>query len=173
MNTAGLCYTGLAMVFCARLEMIMPLGAGNLQKGERCDFMLNYLCIRTDIHFPSRYSNMDYVFASATRTLAFAILIVSYDIACQWFINLHNCIASDWPSELQPPKSTKLIHAIPKLHEPMHKKTNHQGFSFNFVYFTGPHRVYLDSARLCQTLPRLCQTLSRLWQDSSKTLARL
>jgi len=148
MNTAGLRYTGLAMVSCARSEMIMPLGAGNLQKGERCDFMLNYLCICTDIHFPSRYSNMDYVFTSTTRTLAVAILIVSYDIACQWFINLHNHIASDWPSELQPPKSTKLIPAIPKLHEPMHKKTNHQGFSFNFIPGVGltnseaPERIW-------------------------------
>jgi len=35
MNTAGLRYTGMAMVSCARSEMIMPLGAGNLQKGER------------------------------------------------------------------------------------------------------------------------------------------
>jgi len=38
MNTAGHRYTGLAMASCARSEMIMPLGAGNLQKGERCGF---------------------------------------------------------------------------------------------------------------------------------------
>ena len=62
------------------------------------------------------------------------------------------------------------------------------------VYFTGPHRVYLDSARLFLDSARLCQTqarvwqesgivwqesgrvwqsLARVWQDSSKTLARL
>ena len=35
MNTAGLRYTGMAMASCARSEMILPLGAGNLQKGER------------------------------------------------------------------------------------------------------------------------------------------
>lgn len=76
---------------------------------------------------------MDYIFACAIRSLAVSILVVSYDIACQWFINLHKRIASDWPSELHPPKSTNLIPAIPKLHEPMHKKANHQGFSFNFI----------------------------------------
>ena len=45
------------------------------------------------------------------------------------------------------------------------------------VYFTGPHRVYLDSARLKQESSK---SLARVWQksgkslaDSGKTLARL
>jgi len=91
---------------------------------------------------------MDYVFACAIRSLAVSILVVSYDIACQWFVNLHQRIASDWPTELHPPKSTNLIPAIPKLHEPMHKKVNHQGFSFNFIPGVGltdgeaPERIW-------------------------------
>ena len=32
----GLRYTGVGGVMCGRSEMIMPLGIGNLQKGERC-----------------------------------------------------------------------------------------------------------------------------------------
>lgn len=32
----GLRYTGVGMGSCGRSEMIMPLGVGNLQKGERC-----------------------------------------------------------------------------------------------------------------------------------------
>ena len=32
----GLRYTGVGGVMCGRSEMIMPLGVGNLQKGERC-----------------------------------------------------------------------------------------------------------------------------------------
>lgn len=31
----GLRYTGLSLVACGRSEMIMPVGVGNLQKGER------------------------------------------------------------------------------------------------------------------------------------------
>jgi hypothetical protein len=31
----GLRYTGVGGVMCGRSEMIMPLGIGNLQKGER------------------------------------------------------------------------------------------------------------------------------------------
>jgi len=45
------------------------------------------------------------------------------------------------------------------------------------VYFTGPHRVYLDSARLCQTQARVLQesgkSLARVWQESGKSLARV
>jgi len=91
---------------------------------------------------------MDYVFACAMRSLAVSILVVSYDIACQWFINLHKRITSDWPTELHPPKTTNLIPAIPKLHEPMHKKADHQGFSFNFIPGVGltdveaPERIW-------------------------------
>ena len=34
-NTAGLRYTGMGLGSCGRSEMILPLGAGNLHKGER------------------------------------------------------------------------------------------------------------------------------------------
>jgi len=34
-NTVGLRYTGMGLGSCARSEMILPLGAGNLHKGER------------------------------------------------------------------------------------------------------------------------------------------
>jgi len=52
MNTAGLRYTGMAMASCACSEMIMPLGAGNLQKGERCVLYAERpQCILTNIRF--------------------------------------------------------------------------------------------------------------------------
>lgn len=34
-HTAGLRYTGTNITVCGRSEMILPLGVGNLQKGER------------------------------------------------------------------------------------------------------------------------------------------
>ncbi|KAF9552469.1 hypothetical protein CPC08DRAFT_738160 [Agrocybe pediades] len=45
----GLWHTGVGGTFCGRSEMILPLGVGNLQKGER-------------------YANMDYIFASALQS---------------------------------------------------------------------------------------------------------
>jgi len=80
---------------------------------------------------------MDFIFASAIKSLAVAIIFISYDIACQWFINLNNCISSDWPTNIWPLPTTTLVPAIPKLHELMHQSANHQGFSFNFISSVG------------------------------------
>lgn len=76
---------------------------------------------------------MDYLFASAVSFFAMPLLLISYDICCQWFINLHKRMASFWPDALKIPSTTKLTPAIPKLHEPMHGKANHQHFSLNFI----------------------------------------
>ncbi|PPQ99597.1 hypothetical protein CVT26_009183 [Gymnopilus dilepis] len=137
----GLRYTGVGGVFCGRSEMVLPQGVGNLQKGER-------------------YSNMDYVFAAAIRNyttyvftyalsrLALLLVIVSYDVACQWFKNLFVRAKRHWPEELRLPLTTKFIPAIPKLHEPMHQQSGHQVFSLNFLPGVGlsdlecPERVW-------------------------------
>ncbi|KAF9522751.1 hypothetical protein CPB83DRAFT_871878 [Crepidotus variabilis] len=76
----GLRYTGVGGVFCARSEMVLLNGVGNLQKGER-------------------YANMDMVFASAICGTQLAMIAISYDIVCQWFINLFNHM-SKWPEPL-------------------------------------------------------------------------
>lgn len=95
-----------------------------------------------------RYANMDYVFASVLQAIAISLVIISYDIACQWFINLHKRIDADWPASLRPAPSTTLIPAIPKLHEPMHQHTKHQGYSFNYIPGSGltdgecPERIW-------------------------------
>ncbi|PPR05635.1 hypothetical protein CVT24_002863 [Panaeolus cyanescens] len=118
----GLRYTGVGGVFCGRSEMVFPNGIGNLQKGER-------------------YSNMDYIFASAIQEFSNAQLfvpllhiLISYDIACQWFINLFSRLAGIFfPSHLRPSPSTTFTPAVPKLHEPMHRQENHQMYSLNFI----------------------------------------
>ncbi|KAJ3487311.1 hypothetical protein NLJ89_g11723 [Agrocybe chaxingu] len=129
-STKGLRYTGVNGVFCGRSEMVLPMGLGNLQKGER-------------------YANMDFVFASSLREfLGLSLILISYDIACQWFINLSKRMKEHWPSDLRLPPTIKLIPAIPKLHEPMHETTNHQVYSLNFIPGVGksdletPERVW-------------------------------
>ncbi|KAJ3500320.1 hypothetical protein NLJ89_g9853 [Agrocybe chaxingu] len=112
-QTRGLRYTGVTGVFCGRSEMIMPNGIGNLQKGER-------------------YANMDYIFTSVVRFVALSIILISYDIACQWFINVFKRMER-WPAELRIPSTMTLIPAILKLHEPMHTVANHQVYSLNYI----------------------------------------
>ncbi|KDR74714.1 hypothetical protein GALMADRAFT_70522 [Galerina marginata CBS 339.88] len=127
--SVGLRYTGVGATVCGRSEMILPLGVGNLQKGER-------------------YPNMDYIFGSVLRFVMVLWVLISYDIACQWFANLSKRIEEHWPEEIKPTRPINLIPAIPKLHEPMHDQTNHQVYSLNYICGAGhsdcecPERVW-------------------------------
>jgi len=97
----------------------------------------------------ARYANMDYTFASALQLYAGLILVlISYNIACQWFTNLYKRMEEHWPMDLRISMATKLIPAIPKLHEPSHTAANHQMYSLNYILGVGqsdfecPERVW-------------------------------
>jgi hypothetical protein len=96
----------------------------------------------------NRYANMDYVFGSAIRGTTLPFILISYDIACQWFINLFHRMADHWPRDIDLGPATRLIPAIPKLHEPMHGTANHEVYSLNFIPGVGfsdletPERVW-------------------------------
>ena len=74
---------------------------------------------------------MDYIFGYALCILGIASVIISYDIACQWFVNLSKRM-DHWPTQLRP-SSISLKPAIPKLHEPAHGRAGHEQFSFNNI----------------------------------------
>ncbi|KAH9475484.1 hypothetical protein JR316_0012595 [Psilocybe cubensis] len=77
---------------------------------------------------------MDYIFASILRLLAVRLVLVSYDIACQWFINLLKRMQNDWTKDMKPNRSDIILQpAIPKLHEPAHNQKNHEVYSFNYI----------------------------------------
>ncbi|KAJ7617990.1 hypothetical protein FB45DRAFT_756044 [Roridomyces roridus] len=67
--TTGLRVSGVGGCVCARHGVVRPLGMGDLQKGER-------------------YANMDYILLSALTGVCVLGLAISYDIACQWKVNL-------------------------------------------------------------------------------------
>ncbi|KAH9484782.1 hypothetical protein JR316_0001684 [Psilocybe cubensis] len=125
----GLRYTGVGMGVCGRSEMI--LGVGNLHKGER-------------------YANMDYIFGVILQAIAVTAVLASYDIACQWFLNLLRRIQEDWPPEIKPSSAIQFTPAIPKLHASMHKQShsNHDIYSLNLIPGVGlsdgecPERVW-------------------------------
>ncbi|KAJ8502454.1 hypothetical protein ONZ45_g11741 [Pleurotus djamor] len=100
-STSGLRYTGVGMCVCSRHEMVRALGVGDLQKGER-------------------YCNMDYIFLSALLSVALTSVMIIYDIACQWKVNLPARM-SQFPAELQIPSACSLQFAIPKCHTPAHQ----------------------------------------------------
>jgi Kyakuja-Dileera-Zisupton transposase len=122
---------------------VMPCGVGNLQKGERSISFNSLKNPRPNVLL--RYANMDYIFGaavtyiilSAIQLTVMLTILISYDIACQWFKNIHQRIENHWPEEIKPPPSLNLIPAIPKLHEPMHHDTrgtvDHEVYSLNYV----------------------------------------
>lgn len=127
----GLRYTGVSLVACGRSEMILPVGVGNLQKGERYVALLFSTFQSSHLFFS--YANMDYTFGSAIHLCLLPLILISYDIACQWFVNLFKRMNEHWPDKIKPNPNTDFLPAIPKLHEPMHGKANHQMYSLNYI----------------------------------------
>ncbi|KAE9407625.1 hypothetical protein BT96DRAFT_986280 [Gymnopus androsaceus JB14] len=115
----GLQYTGVGAVGCARGEMFIKNGVGNLQKGEW-------------------YGNMDYVFASVlAHFVGLLTFIIGYDITCQWFVHLFERMMTHWPDHLKPKTEWTGIPVIGKFHEPAHNTSNHKQFSCNLAKWVG------------------------------------
>ncbi|KAE9403518.1 hypothetical protein BT96DRAFT_1080167 [Gymnopus androsaceus JB14] len=111
----GLRYTGVGSVLCARSEMFLANGVGNLQKGEQ-------------------YANMDYIFGSALfHYKDLPLYIIGYDIACQWFAHIHERSEALWPAKIKLDDGMDLVPVIGKFHEPAHETDNHEQFSCNLA----------------------------------------
>ncbi|TFK79917.1 hypothetical protein K466DRAFT_504786, partial [Polyporus arcularius HHB13444] len=116
----GYVASGVGAVLCARHALVRKNGVGDTQQGEK-------------------YANMDYLFFSTLLGIVFIILLVSYDIACQWSVNLLKRMA-DFPTDMWLDLGrTTLRYAIPKKHFRVHGP-NHSRFSFNFL--PGVGRTY-------------------------------
>ncbi|KAG1720604.1 uncharacterized protein EDB91DRAFT_1240394 [Suillus paluster] len=109
----GLAATGVGTVDCARHNMKLPNGVGNLQKGKR-------------------YTNMDFLFFSSLCGRSVDTLNVSYNIVCQWHKNLWQRM-STMPLDLHLDHLATFVRFfIPKFHLPAHILTCQTKFSFNF-----------------------------------------
>ncbi|KAJ7715855.1 hypothetical protein DFH07DRAFT_762650 [Mycena maculata] len=103
-NTAGLRVSGVGGCVCARHECMRPNGLGDLQKGER-------------------YANMDYIVMSALRGFNLMELAISYDIACQWKINLPERMACLPPELILDLNAVCLQCGLPVWHASAHNKS--------------------------------------------------
>jgi hypothetical protein len=80
---------------------------------------------------------MDWIFLSSITTAFVALLLISYDIACQWGTNFYRRLARI-PPYLQPPSTiSKIIFRVPKFHLPSHVISCHAPFSLNYTPGTG------------------------------------
>ncbi|KAG1801184.1 hypothetical protein EV424DRAFT_1474766 [Suillus variegatus] len=110
----GLAATGVGTVDCARHDMKLANGVGDLQKGER-------------------YVNMDYLVFSALSTFSsLKVINFSYDIACQWHKKLWGRVPS-LPVRLQPdPVGKTFRYFVPKFHIAAHVEACQTMFSLNW-----------------------------------------
>lgn len=123
----GLHATGVGAVACACHETFRRMA--NLLRGERyvgCATV--YLCFLT----PFRYVNMDYVLLSELKQTQVKLAWISYDIACQWSLNLFRRIA-DGPDRLRPAPDLVMNFLIPKFHLVDHIPACHGNYSFNYA----------------------------------------
>jgi hypothetical protein len=124
--------SGLGACQCARHDMKRPCGAGDLQKGERYG-VLHSFSLAVRLMTSIRYINMDYFILSTLRFAILCILIISYDIACQWSRNLRaRCTA--YPSNpISQNPNLKTVFCVPKFHAPAHVISCRINFSFNLT----------------------------------------
>ena len=71
---------------------------------------------------------MDWVFACGLVHFAGILqVIISYDIACQWFISLQKRM-KEWPKDRQVPGNVELKPLVPAFHFPAHKDEDHEEY---------------------------------------------
>ncbi|KAI9059925.1 hypothetical protein FKP32DRAFT_1613943 [Trametes sanguinea] len=117
----GYVASGIGAVLCARHAMYRPNGVGDLHLGEK-------------------FSYMDFLLVSTLLSVMVFLLVVSYDIACQYCKHFNRRVQEDFPEELRPDLDDLNIRwVIPKHHIAVHG-ANHSHFSLNNL--SGVGRVY-------------------------------
>ena len=123
-----------------------------------------------------RYLNMDYLYFSSLRDTKIKRLVVSYDIACQWHLNLFNRMEIMPESLRLSPTIEAITYLIPKFHLPAHIKKCNLMFSFNLTRRLGrtdgeaPERGWSDINPVAQSTKEMgpgsrCDTLDDHFND--------
>ncbi|KAJ6517571.1 hypothetical protein DFH09DRAFT_940379 [Mycena vulgaris] len=115
----GTASSGIGAVDCARHNMKRPNAVGDLQLGER-------------------YLNMDYMFFKSVVGTELVRFFVSYDIACQWHINIWMRMRGYANEEIMVDGTGKyMTFLVPKFHLPAHIEACNLRFSFNLTRYVG------------------------------------
>ncbi|KAJ6448083.1 hypothetical protein C8R45DRAFT_1128122, partial [Mycena sanguinolenta] len=134
----GTASSGIGAVDCARHNMKRPKAVGDLQLGER-------------------YINMDYMFFHSIVGTDLVRFFVSYDIACQWHLNIWTRMVNYADVTLTLRGKTFLTFLVPKFHLPAHIEACNLKYSFNLTPFVGqtdgeaPERGWADANPLARS----------------------
>ncbi|KAJ7198441.1 hypothetical protein C8J57DRAFT_1635386 [Mycena rebaudengoi] len=117
-ESRGTVSSGVGAVDCARHNMKRPQSVGDLQLGEQ-------------------YINMDYMFFVGIQGSELQRFYVSYDIACQWHINLWLRMMK-YDHDIRFVREGKyMTFLVPKFHFPTHIEACNLLFSFNLTRDVG------------------------------------
>ncbi|KAJ7866849.1 hypothetical protein B0H14DRAFT_3084187 [Mycena olivaceomarginata] len=135
----GTASSGVGAVDCARHNMKRPNAVGDLQLGER-------------------YINMDYIFFCSIAGSPLMRFFVSYDIACQWHINIWRQMRHYQDDTLTIDGTGKFMtFLVPKFHLPAHIEACNLKFSFHLTRDVGqtdgeaPERGWADANPLARS----------------------
>ncbi|KAF9461409.1 hypothetical protein BDZ94DRAFT_1221539 [Collybia nuda] len=110
--------TGVGTIECARHNMKRPMAVGDLQRGER-------------------YCNIDYLFWKSLINSVLERIYISYDIVCQWSINLQKRMAALDHTFVIFNGKVFIKFLVPKFHLPAHISKCRSSFSFNYTVGVG------------------------------------
>ncbi|KAJ6480009.1 hypothetical protein C8R47DRAFT_983149 [Mycena vitilis] len=110
----GTASSGIGAVDCARHNMKRPLAVSDLQFGER-------------------YINIDYMFFRSIADSPLMRYYVSYDIACQWHINIWVRMQGYAQEIKMVNDKAFVVFLVPKFHLPAHIEACNLRFSFNLT----------------------------------------
>ena len=117
-SSRGYLATGVVISSC-RHALVRSNGAADLQRGERYVIPPTSFLIQLISRF-HRYINTDYAFASSIANdldAGISRLLVTYDIACQWSVNLQRRLSTYLPPlNLDLTQITSHRTAVPKFH---------------------------------------------------------
>ncbi|KAJ7251189.1 hypothetical protein B0H12DRAFT_1018742 [Mycena haematopus] len=103
--TTGLRCSGVGGCVCARHGVVRPQGLGDLQKGEQ-------------------YANMDFIALASLLGVTLILLMISYDIACQWKVHFleraKKIKSTTWPGA-PAIDSLEIQYALPVWHAGAHE----------------------------------------------------
>ncbi|KAJ7599580.1 hypothetical protein C8J56DRAFT_769998 [Mycena floridula] len=115
----GYAVTGVGLGLCARHELVVKNGVGDIQKGEK-------------------FGNMAYIFASLLRhVLEIIAIVLSYDINCQFSKNFISRIASLPPLVRFTVVLKLFCWAVPKLHIMGHTRDCQREYNLNYMVGVG------------------------------------
>ena len=81
---------------------------------------------------------MDFFFYSGLKDTLIKCVVVSYDIACQWYKKFYSRMAEAFPSLwCINTLDVDIRFLVPKFHLPAHIEKCQQSFSFNYAKFVG------------------------------------